>query len=77
MPKPLTNVYPKLRANMAEKNDTVRVLSEILSVSNDTVRKSLRGERDFLLPEARTLSQRYGQPIEILFEPDPPHHDTA
>jgi DNA-binding IclR family transcriptional regulator len=70
MPKKLTNIYPKLRGLMAERNENVDDLVSVLGISDDTIRRSLKGLRNFNLIEARALSNRYEIGIEELFKED-------
>lgn len=67
MPKPLINIYPGLRASMSFFGDDTETLSKLLSLSNDTVRRRLRGEREFEVGEIKVLSQRYTKTFEELF----------
>ena len=68
MAKKLTNIYPKLRGVMAEQNETVDNLVSVLGISDDTIRRSLKGERDFTLSEAVALSNRFKMAIDELFK---------
>lgn len=70
MAKQLQNVYPKLRAKMAEKNDDVYKISKALKLSDDSIRRRLSGKKEFELTELKALSARYSMTIEDLFITD-------
>ena len=61
------NIFPILRAKMAEKNDDVIDLSIALKVSSDSVRRLLSGDNEFELAELKILSIRYNTGIDNLF----------
>jgi len=67
----LKNIFPMLRAKMAEKNDNVMDLSAALMLSDDSVRRRLRGDKEFELAELKILSVRYEMGIDELFAEDP------
>lgn len=77
MAKPLMNIFPKLRGKMAEQNDDVNDLCEILEISDDSLRRSLKGERDFRLTELSILADRYNSTIDELFVRDAPSSVSA
>lgn len=68
MAKPLINIFPKLRGKMAEHKDNVNDLVDCLGISDDSVRRRLKGEKDFELSEIIILADRYGTSIDELFE---------
>lgn len=68
MTKLSVNIFPKLRGKMAECKDDVNSLADRLGVSPSTVRRRMRGERDFKLNELTVLAKRYGESIEELFK---------
>lgn len=70
MGKPLNNIFPKLRGKMAEKNDNVNDLAFYLHISDDSIRRRLKGEKDFELTEIIMLSDRYNSSIDELFRKD-------
>lgn len=70
MARPLTNIFPELRGKMAEANDDVNFISKILGISKESVRRSLKGERDFRLNELNILANRYRTSIDKLFAID-------
>lgn len=67
MAKTLVNIYPGLRASMSYNGDDTETLSKLLNISNDTVRRRLRGEREFDIGEILILTHRYGKTFEELF----------
>lgn len=67
MAKTLVNIYPGLRASMSYNGDDTETLSKLLNISNDTVRRRLRGEREFNIGEILILTHRYGKTFEELF----------
>jgi hypothetical protein len=64
----INSIFPKLRGAIAEHGDTLSVLMMELGISVYSLRRSLRGERDFTLYEAAVLSERYGIGIDTLFQ---------
>lgn len=64
----INSIFPKLRGAIAEHGDTLFVLMTELGISVYSLRRSLRGERDFTLYEAAVLSERYGIGIDTLFQ---------
>ena len=68
MAKPLINIFPKLRGKMAEHKDNVNDLVDCLGISDDSVRRRLKGEKDFELSEIIILADRYSTSIDELFE---------
>lgn len=68
MAKPLVNIFPKLRGKMAESKDDVSSLVEYLGISDDSIRRRLKGEKDFELSELLTLADRYQITIDELFK---------
>lgn len=67
MAKESINIFPKLRGKMAENNDTVDDLVKCLKISDDSVRRRLKGEKDFELSELIVLANRYQTTIDELF----------
>jgi hypothetical protein len=61
-------IFPKLRGAIAERGDTLDVLTAELGISARNLRRSLNGERDFTLCEAAALSKRYKIGIDTLFQ---------
>lgn len=68
MAKPLVNIFPKLRGKMAEHEDDVSDLVKCLGISDDSVRRRLKGEKDFELSELVILADRYKTSIDELFK---------
>lgn len=64
------NIFPKLRGVMAENNDTLLDLMQLLNISESTLRLSLKGKRDFTLEEVQLLANRYDFKIKDLFVVD-------
>lgn len=62
------NIFPKLRGKMAEYQDDVHELVKYLAISDDSVRRRLKGEQDFKLSELRVLADRYQTSIDELFQ---------
>ena len=62
------SIFPKLRGAIAERGDTLNVLTAELGLSARSLRRSLNGERDFTLCEAAALSKRYKIGIDTLFQ---------
>lgn len=71
MAKQLKNKFPMLRAKMAEKNDDVMDLSGVLKLSDDSIRRRLKGDKGFELTELKALSARYEMTIDDLFIEEP------
>lgn len=67
MAKQLINIYPKLRSKMAYANHTTKTLSELLEISEDSIRRRLRGEVEFELTEIVTILDFYNCSFEDLF----------
>lgn len=67
MAKPLINIFPKLRAKMGYNNHSTADLAIILEISEDSVRRRLRGEVEFGLPEIVKLLKFYNCTFEDLF----------
>ena len=70
MAKSFSNIFPRLREKMAEKNDTVKDLCRILEMSANSLRRSLKGEQDFRLAELDILADSYECSIDDLFITD-------
>lgn len=68
MAKPLINIFPKLRGKMAEHKDDVSDLVKCLEISDDSIRRRLKGEKDFELSELLILADRYQTSIDELFQ---------
>lgn len=68
MAKPLINIFPKLRGKMAEKNHDVNKLVTLLGISDDSVRRRLKGEKEFELNEVIILANEYNSSIDELFK---------
>ncbi|WP_279003272.1 helix-turn-helix domain-containing protein [[Clostridium] scindens] len=67
MAKPLVNIFPKLRAKMAYAGTTTADLAGVLEISEDSVRRRLRGEVEFELPEIVKLMKFYKCTFEEIF----------
>ena len=67
MAKPLVNIFPKLRAKMGFNNHSTADLAEVLGISEDSVRRRLRGEVEFELQEIVKLILFYNCTFEDLF----------
>lgn len=67
MAKPLNNIYPKLRSRMAYQNHTTTTLSELLGISDDSIRRRLRGDVEFELTEIVKILEFYNCTFEDLF----------
>ncbi|EDS08269.1 hypothetical protein CLOSCI_00580 [[Clostridium] scindens ATCC 35704] len=67
MAKPLVNVFPKLKAKMAYNGNTTTDLAEVLEISEDSVRRRLRGDVEFELPEIVKLMKFYKCTFEEIF----------
>ncbi|MCI7181854.1 MAG: helix-turn-helix transcriptional regulator [Schaedlerella sp.] len=67
MAKPLINIFPKLRAKMAYHGNTTADIAEFLGISEDSVRRRLRGEVEFELPEIVKLIKFYNCTFEEIF----------
>lgn len=67
MAKPLVNIFSKLRAKMAFENHSTTELAEVLEISEDSVRRRLRGEVEFELSEIVKLLKFYNCTFEDLF----------
>ena len=68
MAKPLIVTFPKLKAKMAFNGTTVKDLSGVLDISEDSVRRRLRGGVEFTESEIVALIMFYRCPFEELFE---------
>lgn len=67
MAKTLYVAYPKLEAKRAYYGHTTKIYAELLGVSEDSVRRRLRGEVEFELSEIIKLMNFYGCTFEELF----------
>jgi DNA-binding XRE family transcriptional regulator len=67
MAKPLTVIYPKLKAKMAYNGHSTETLAKVLEISEDSMRRRLRGEVDFGLAEIIELMKYYHCEFEDLF----------
>lgn len=67
MAKPLVIMFPKLKAKMAYNGTTTAELAEVLEISEDSVRRRLRGEVEFELPEVIKLMKFFKCSFEDLF----------
>jgi hypothetical protein len=67
MAKPLVIIFPKLRAKMAYNGTTTADIARALEISEDSVRRRLRGEVEFELPEIVKLMKFYKCSFEDLF----------
>jgi putative transcriptional regulator len=65
-------VRNRLKVLRAERNWTQAELAERLEVSRQTVNAVETGKYDPSLPLAFAIARIFGQPIEAIFEPDPP-----
>lgn len=67
MAKTLIVVYPRLEAKRAYNGHTVKTYADILEISEDSVRRRLRGEVEFELSEITKLMNFYHCTFEDLF----------
>ena len=67
MAKTLIVIYPKLEAKRAYNGHTTKVLADVLGISEDSVRRRLRGEVEFELSEIEALMTFYCCTFEDLF----------
>ena len=67
MRKTITNIYPGLRAKMSFYNHDIEAMAEILGMSNDSVRRRLKGNVEFELTEIKKLMKIYNCKFEDLF----------
>lgn len=67
MAKTLIVVYPRLEAQRAYNGHTTKTYAEILEMSEDSVRRRLRGEVEFELSEITKLMDFYHCTFEELF----------
>lgn len=68
MKKPTTNIYPGLRSKMAFNNHDVSTIAELLKISNDSVRRRIRGNVEFELTEIKKLMKFYDCSFDDLFK---------
>lgn len=68
MAKALKNIFPGLRAKMSYANEDVKDLSDILNMSDDSIRRRLSGRAEFELTEIKRLIEHYDSSFEELFE---------
>lgn len=63
-------IYPRLSAVMAVRGVTVTGLADQIGIHYETMRRKMRGERDFSLDEAVRIKAllRFGGALETLFE---------
>jgi hypothetical protein len=66
--KTITNVYPGLRAKMSFYNHDVPEIAKILGMSNDSVRRRLKGNVEFELTEIKKLMKTYRCGFDDLFD---------
>lgn len=74
MKKPTTNIYPGLRAKMSFFGHDVPKLAEVLKMSNDSVRRRLKGNVEFELTEIKELMRVYNCTFDELFNSNPNSH---
>lgn len=67
MAKVLKNIYPGLRSKMSYNNENAETLAKLLNISVDGVRRRLRGQNYFDIPQCVTLMMHYGSDFEELF----------
>lgn len=67
MSKALVVIYPKLEAKRAYNGHTTKMLADVLGMSEDSVRRRLRGEVEFELSEIEKLMFFYECTFEDLF----------
>lgn len=67
MAKILCVVYPKLEAKRAYYGHTTKTYAELLGISEDSVRRRMRGEVEFELSEIIKLMEFYKCTFEELF----------
>lgn len=70
MSKTLIVMYPRLEARRAYNGHTAKTYAEILDMSEDSVRRRLRGEVEFELSEIIKLMDFYHCTFEDLFGND-------
>lgn len=71
MAKPLINKYPKLRGKMGFHGIGTEELADLLEISKDSVRRRLRGDIEFELPQVIKLMKYFNCSFEDLFgEPE-------
>lgn len=70
MSKTLIVMYPRLEAKRAYNGHTTKIYAEILDMSEDSVRRRLRGEVEFELSEIRKLMDLYHCSFDDLFGSD-------
>lgn len=68
--KKLVVIYPKLEAKRAYCGDTTHDIAAVLGVSDDSVRRRLRGEVEFDLSDIEKLMNHYESTFEELFGRD-------
>ena len=71
MAKPLIIIYPYLKAEMAFYGHRAEDLGQVLGLKAEAVRKRLRGEVNFTLPEIDKICKFYGKTFEELFGSEP------
>lgn len=71
MKKATTNIYPGLRAKMSFYNHDVPDVAKILGMSNDSVRRRLKGNVEFELTEIKKLMKTYNCGFDDLFNSNP------
>jgi hypothetical protein len=52
---------------MAERNDNVDDIVSILGISDDSVRRTLKGERDFTLTEVIAMVEEAASTLDSIF----------
>lgn len=67
MAKTLEIMFPKLKAKMAYNGTTTAELADVLKISEDSVRRRLRGAVEFELPEVIKLMKFFRCSFEDLF----------
>lgn len=71
MKKSTINIYPGLRAKMSFYGHDISKLAEILKISNDSVRRRLKGNVEFELTEIKELMKMYNCTFDELFNSTP------
>ncbi len=69
--KSTINIYPGLRAKMSFYGHDIQKLAETLKISNDSVRRRLKGNVEFELTEIKKLMKEYNCTFDELFNSEP------
>lgn len=66
----------RIRQLRTDRGWTQAALADLLEVSRQTVNALETGRYDPSLPLAFRLARIFGQPLEVIFEPEDEHHAT-